>query len=40
MEQKKNYKTEQVKPWVNGQRVTFDQNVELLVSTLMCLAWQ
>lgn len=33
MEQKKNYKTEQVKPQVNGQRVTFDQNGELVVLT-------
>lgn len=33
MEQKKNYKTEQVKPQVNGQRVTFDNNGELVVLT-------
>ena len=33
MEQKKNYKTEQVKPQVNGQRVAFDQNGELVVLT-------
>lgn len=33
MEQKKNYKTEQVKPQVLGQRVTFDQNGELVVLT-------
>lgn len=33
MEQKKNYKTEQVKPQVNGQRVTFDKNGELIVLT-------
>ena len=33
MEQKKNYKTEQVKPQVLGQRVAFDQNGELVVLT-------
>lgn len=33
MEQKKNYKTEQVKPQNVGQRVTFDQNGELVVLT-------
>lgn len=33
MEQKKNYKTEQVKPQVLGQRVTFDKNGELIVLT-------
>lgn len=33
MEQKKNYKTEQVKPQIIGQRVTFDQNGELVVLT-------
>lgn len=33
MEQKKNYKTEQVKPQNVGQKVTFDQNGELVVLT-------
>lgn len=33
MEQKKNYKTEQVKPQMHSQRVTFDQNGELVVLT-------
>ena len=33
MEQKKNYKTELVKPQMAGQRVTFDTNGELVVLT-------